>query len=234
MLVCPQCQFENPNTNKFCQECGTSLTQNTCPECDSLVPFDSVECQECGAIAGVIWWALVVGEHQLSEVSPSEISPSANTTATIEPVELVSGERAAIYLDRHQRYQLLEILQPPEPVETNQPAAIERHVRVLDCQPLQMSLLEALAKQTPEDSAGPSSGPLLATAPESEAASSEANQGQSVQSMAVPSIAQPYLTLSSKFHQALPVIHDAWQQEGQQILVLEDRSLLPRLIDLWL
>ena len=234
MLVCPQCQFENPNTNKFCQECGTSLTQNTCPECDSLVPFDSVECQECGAIAGVIWWALVVGEHQLSEVSPSEISPSANTTATIEPVELVSGERAAIYLDRHQRYQLLEILQPPEPVETNQPAAIERHVRVLDCQPLQMSLLEALAKQTPENSAGSSSGPLLATATESEAASSEANQGQSVQSMAVPSIAQPYLTLSSKFHQALPVIHDAWQQEGQQILVLEDRSLLPRLIDLWL
>jgi protein phosphatase len=230
MLVCPQCQFENPNTNKFCQECGTSLTQNTCPECDSLVPFNSVECQECGAIAGVIWWALVVDDHQLSEVSPS-----ANTAATIEePVESASGARTAIYLDRHQRYQLLEVLHSPELEKANQPAAIERHVRVLDCQPLQMSLLEALAKQTPEDSAGSSSGPLLATAPEGEAASSEANQGQSVQSMAVPSIAQPYLTLGSKFHQALPVIHDAWQQEGQQILVLEDRSLLPRLIDLWL
>jgi protein phosphatase len=230
MLVCPQCQFENPNTNKFCQECGTSLTQNTCPECDSLVPFNSVQCQECGAIAGVIWWALLVGDHPLSEVSPS-----ANTIAITEaPVEAASGDRAAIYLDHHQRYQLLEVLQAPEPVETNQQAAIERHVRVLDCQPLQMSLLEALAKQTSEDSAGSSSGPLLTTATEGEAASSEAHQGQSVQSMAVPSIAQPYLALGSKFHQALPVVHDAWQQEGQQILLLEDRSALPRLIDLWL
>ncbi len=235
MLVCPQCQFENPNTNKFCQECGTSLTQNTCPECDSLVPFDSVECQECGAIAGVIWWALVVGDHQLTDHQITEVSPSANMTATTEEPVSVGETPAAIYLDRHQRYQLLEVLHSPEPEEANQPAAIERHVRVLDCQPLQMSLLEALAKQASEASTGlSSSDPLLATAAEGEAAPSEADRGQSVQSMAVPSIAQPYLTLGSKFHQALPVIHDAWQQEGQQILVLEDRSLLPRLIDLWL
>ena len=27
MLVCPQCQFENPDANKFCQECGNSLAK---------------------------------------------------------------------------------------------------------------------------------------------------------------------------------------------------------------
>ena len=27
MLVCLQCRFENPSSNKFCQECGTSLAQ---------------------------------------------------------------------------------------------------------------------------------------------------------------------------------------------------------------
>ncbi len=40
MLVCPQCQFENPNANKFCQECGTSLTQPASPPCDRLGQID--------------------------------------------------------------------------------------------------------------------------------------------------------------------------------------------------
>ena len=30
MLICPQCEFENPDTNKFCQSCGTPLQ----PNCD--------------------------------------------------------------------------------------------------------------------------------------------------------------------------------------------------------
>ncbi|MDY7015801.1 MAG: zinc-ribbon domain-containing protein, partial [Cyanobacteriota bacterium] len=25
MLICPNCEFENPTTNKFCQQCGTLL-----------------------------------------------------------------------------------------------------------------------------------------------------------------------------------------------------------------
>ncbi|XHX78183.1 MAG: serine/threonine phosphatase [Stenomitos frigidus ULC029] len=231
MLVCPQCQFENPNTNKFCQECGTSLTQNTCAECDSLVPFDSVQCQECGTITGVTWWALIVGDHQQAP----ELTSTASMTAAIEKPAAASSDRAATYLDRHQRYQITEVLRSPEPVEATQPAVLEKHARVLDCQPFQMSLLEALAKQASEMSTGLSSSePLLIPADEGETTPSGAHRGQSVQSMAVPSIAQSYLALGSKLHQALPVIHDAWQQEGQQIILLEDRSSLPRLIDLWL
>lgn len=40
MLVCPQCEFENPSSNKFCQECGTSLTQEACPSCDRQVTIE--------------------------------------------------------------------------------------------------------------------------------------------------------------------------------------------------
>lgn len=225
MLVCPQCQFENPNTNKFCQECGTSLTQNTCLECGSLVPFDTVQCQECSEIAGVIWWALIVGKpRQVSDDSSNTVKAAAPTD-----VAVAIGNQTPTFLDRCQRYRLLEHLPSPDADKH------ETHVRVLDCQPFQMSLLEALAKQGAEDPTAP---------PQSESPSGASSEGASailpgdripsVQAMAVPAIAQPYLTLGSKFHQALPVIHDAWQQDGQQIILLEDRATLPRLIDLWL
>lgn len=225
MLVCPQCQFENPNTNKFCQECGTSLTQNTCPECASLVPFDAVQCQECDAIAGVIWWALIVADQL-----PTVKLPLATATvieATDEPLAK-TGSEGYTYLDRSQRYRLLEVL--PSPDE----ASVERHVRVLDCQPFQMSLLEALAKQGADEPIGL---PLVGRQPDAadgDPMPLEGTRLPSVQAIAVPAIAQPYLALGSKFHQALPIIHDAWQQDGQQIILLEDRALLPRLIDLWL
>lgn len=230
MLVCPQCQFENPNTNKFCQECGTSLTQNTCLECSSLVPFDAVQCQECGEIAGVIWWALVVGEsRRAAELPLATATTAVEASADPNAVAVSPSDQAHTYLDRHQRYRLLEKLPSPEGEN------LEMHVRVLDCQPFQMSLLEALAKQesdTPLGQLKVESQPELEGG--SESAAVPGDRMPSVQVMAVPTIAQPYLALGSKFHQALPVIHDAWQQDGQQIILLEDRALLARLIDLWL
>lgn len=223
MLVCPHCQFENPNTNKFCQECGTSLAQNTCPECGSLVPFDAVQCQECGAIAGIVWWALVSGDKgQLA------LSAPASTSAVDYAVASASTVQAATYLDRYQRYRLLDVLSAP--TET----ALEMQVRVLDCQPFQLSLLEALAQQETDSPEAESLTPELSEDTKGTPTAPAAHPTTSVQAMAVPAIAQPYLALSSRFHQALPIIHDAWQQDGEQIILLEDRSQLPRLVDLWL
>ncbi|MBW4692548.1 MAG: serine/threonine phosphatase [Lyngbya sp. HA4199-MV5] len=229
MLVCPQCQFENPNTNKFCQECGTSLTQNTCQECGNLVPFDVVQCEECSEIAGVIWWALIVGEPR-SVAEPPNTVATPSVTAGVDDISAIAAEQPQPFLDRRQRYRVLETL--PSPDATRH----ETHLRVLDCQPFQMSLLEALAKQGSEDA---SIGQLQTESQTNPAGDGEpvapsTNRMPSVQAMAVPAIAQPYLTLGSKYHQALPVIHDAWQQDGQQIILLEDRATLPRLIDLWL
>jgi len=235
MLVCPQCQFENPNTNKFCQECGTSLTQNTCQTCGSLVSFDAVHCQECNADAGVIWWALIVGDQPQKLESDRAIAASdghLTKNRAASPASDVSDNR---YLDRCQRYRLLEFLPSRAPAQPE----TETHARVLDCQPFQMSLLEALTKQEADvlepDPSGSTERSGAGPAPDAGAAGAlGVNWATSVQAMAVPAMAQPYLTLGSKFHQALPVIHDAWQQDGQQVILLEDRSSLPRLIDLWL
>lgn len=59
MVVCPQCHFENPNFNKFCQRCGSSLTQKYCHECGTTVPFNIVECHNCGTITGTLYLAVI-------------------------------------------------------------------------------------------------------------------------------------------------------------------------------
>jgi class 3 adenylate cyclase len=46
-MKCPECQTENPETKKFCHECGTKLS-SLCPQCGSeYFPGDKF-CGECG------------------------------------------------------------------------------------------------------------------------------------------------------------------------------------------
>jgi protein phosphatase len=219
MLVCPHCQFENPNTNKFCQECGTTLTQNVCFDCGSLVPFEETHCQKCGAATGVVWWAIVQG----SERSPSlETSPPAATIGEVTVGEVTVGASAPadltgsthVYLDAEQRYRVLEPLSPLDA------GFQEQQGRVLDCQPFLLSPLEALLDQQP-------------VGLNAQTQDADANPEALVSAMAIPAIAQPYLALYDQLHQTLPGIHDAWQQDGRQIILLEDRSQLALLLDLW-
>jgi protein phosphatase len=195
MLVCPHCQFENPDAHKFCQCCGASLTEKDCPVCGALVAFDSEYCLECGAVTGTIWKAILspvgMGVSQAGATDPSDLLDV--TTATV----LLPTDK---FLDTQQRYQLLEPLPQQIALTT------EVEVRVLDNQPLQVSGLYHLLHP-------------------SEAGESEP----------VPEIAKPYLTLQEQFPGlSVPRLHDAWQQSGLNVLLLEDRSHLPLLVDLWL
>ena len=179
MLICPQCQFENPNTNKFCQHCGTSLTHKVCAKCSTNVALSEERCHNCGVQTGTVWWAIILKEQQ---------NEPASVTVTLSlPV--------GAYLDQQQRYQLLE----PLPAEQEIAANTEVHLRVLDCQPFARSPLEVGGELVTE----------------------------------IPAIAKTYLALQSQFHQKLPAIHDAWQQEGIQVVLIADRSNWPSLIGLW-
>lgn len=180
MLICPQCQFENPNSNKFCQRCGTSLIYKVCPKCGNNVAFSEQQCQNCGTVTGTVWLAII------GATISTESAPQNSRTLP-----------AGAYLDAQQRYQLLEPLPPPLPSAVT----TEVQVRVLDCQPFQVS-------------------PLTAGA-------------DSMIAMSFGGIAKTYLNLQSQLHQSLPAIHDAWQQEGTQVVLIEDRSDWPKLIDLW-
>ena len=46
-MKCPKCQFENPDTKKFCGECGAKL-EKVCPNCRESNPPQYKFCGECG------------------------------------------------------------------------------------------------------------------------------------------------------------------------------------------
>jgi class 3 adenylate cyclase/tetratricopeptide (TPR) repeat protein len=47
-MKCPNCQFENREGVKFCNECGYKF-ELTCPECGATNPVGSKFCNECGS-----------------------------------------------------------------------------------------------------------------------------------------------------------------------------------------
>ncbi|WP_205369883.1 serine/threonine phosphatase [Thermoleptolyngbya sp. PKUAC-SCTB121] len=192
MLVCPQCEFENPDSNKFCQQCGASLQEIACPACGSSVPFDVELCPTCGATAGTSWRAII----------------AAVDAAVGWPLVLP----ALPYLDLQHRYRLLEAL------SATSLSLVGAEVRVLDCQPFRLSPLEMLYSQNPD---APDAG--LARSDEAIAQSSKNT---------IPAIAQTYLDLQQQLYPSLPHIHDAWEKDGQIVVLLEDRSSLPSLAEL--
>jgi class 3 adenylate cyclase len=46
-MKCPDCQFENREGVKFCEECGAKL-ELRCPNCDADIPLGRKFCGECG------------------------------------------------------------------------------------------------------------------------------------------------------------------------------------------
>lgn len=116
MFVCSQCQFENPETHRFCQACGASLTHLDCPACGTSVERSVETCPHCGTMTGQIWRAI--------------LTPAASNrleTSDPEPLIWEKGD----YLDAEQRYQLRE------PCSIDSLAATGFEVSVLDCKPLQ-------------------------------------------------------------------------------------------------
>ena len=46
-MQCPNCQLDNRNGVKFCEECGAQLDLE-CPRCNAKVPPSRKFCGECG------------------------------------------------------------------------------------------------------------------------------------------------------------------------------------------
>jgi len=201
MLICPQCQFENPIANKFCQQCGVSLTHNTCPECGSLVTFDDTDCPSCGTVSGVTWLAIIGPE--------AEAQPDGTV---VKPRTFDS------YLDLQQRYRVLGQLQAVE-------GGPELQGQVLDCHPFQLSPLEDLVLKGLEDD------PIATEGGGGDR--SEQALADSMVALSIPAIAQTYIALCSRFCHVVPTIHNAWINDGQRIVLLEDRSEYPFMLSLW-
>ncbi|MBD2460056.1 serine/threonine phosphatase [Oscillatoria sp. FACHB-1407] len=217
MLVCPQCQFENPNDHKFCQKCGVSLTEVICPGCDATVPSDTEQCPHCDTTTGTFWWAV--------QLPNSSALSSQTTEPPSQPAETQLTDTAATtasYLDPQQRYKLLSPLSP------SSVSGLE--ARVLDCQPYQPTLLELLQEKLPELVKESESKERFAQPGD---VMSSTEEPSLIKDRTVPAVARIYLALQPQLHPALPRLHDTWEQDGQVTLLLEDRSDLMLLSDAW-
>jgi hypothetical protein len=93
-------------------------------------------------------------------------------------------------------------LQSLQQIPNNLQTLYEISVQVVDCQPFQKSPLKALIEH------------------------------QDSSASVIPATAQPYLALHEAYYPTLPEVHDAWEQEGEAVVLLEDRSEWQTLSDL--
>jgi len=206
MLICPQCHSENPNRNNFCQKCGTSLTHQSCPDCDTSVLLSEATCPNCGAVTGKVLYLLL---HQ----------KRADGDESIQYPELYED-----CVDIGQRYRLLkrddlEKEQGDWQVIGDQASDDQYFLgRVVDCQPLQPSILKILLSQHNE---------FLARLPELQ----RSDDDPTWQTLALPELAFPYFKLRD-LNPTIPDVYDAWCEENNEYVLLADRQSWPHLIEL--
>ena len=220
MLICPHCQFENPDTNKFCQSCGTSLEHKTCRECGETIPIETIQCEYCGASAQTILWGIISQEKpkklpQSSGQQAATIS-SEQTTPHADIVKTLDEDDTRQYLDRHQRYHLDE--------SKHQSLSEDELLqgKVIDLCPLQRTYLETI-RQTQTELFGEL---------EQDLNDSYLTVAQYWNLIGIPTHALPYLMMQ-KFTSVIPEIYDTWQYENQGIVLLSDRSSWDLLTDIW-
>ncbi|MBF2014413.1 MAG: serine/threonine phosphatase [Rivularia sp. T60_A2020_040] len=218
MLICPQCNFENPNSNKFCQNCGASLTEKECQQCGVFLPLNAIQCHSCDTLCSEIWLAHAIKEGtevvgiDEEESQKQAVQEQEEQTEELENTENFLQETPSLfatgsYLDSEKRYQMLE----PLPAFFENAVNAQASVKVIDCQPYQVSPIKAmLANPQFQESINPS-----------------------VTETQIPSLAKTYIALQPYLNLGIPYIHDAWQQGNMQVIVLEDRSDWVYLLELW-
>ncbi|MBD2258858.1 serine/threonine phosphatase [Pseudanabaena sp. FACHB-2040] len=125
MLICPHCTFENPDQNRFCQQCGYALQVWRV----LVMPRPSLGHLADGLDQPVSW----PQEPEVERLETSETSTGGETQAPT----LVALFPEYPYLDAQHRYQLQE-------GKSEQPVTETTALTVIDCQPAVESPLAKL------------------------------------------------------------------------------------------
>ena len=105
-MRCPQCQFENPTTAKFCQECGTSLSSR-CQSCETPIPPGAKFCVGCGRPVGAAAAA--------ASPAPSAYTPRHLAEKILRQRAAIEGERkqvTVLFADVRESMSLAETVDP--------------------------------------------------------------------------------------------------------------------------
>lgn len=134
MLICPECQHDNSEENKFCQKCGASLTHRNCQECGKKVPYGKRNCPNCNALSVDIYSCIINQPLQESLIIPKFEQNQGQTN-------LAKDES---FLDAKLRYCLVKREETEAPLQPFLTLADRQFymVSVMDLKPLQKSALD--------------------------------------------------------------------------------------------
>lgn len=239
MLICPQCEFENPRANKFCQNCGVSLTHKACCQCHEEIPVEAEVCSMCGAANHTVLWAIISLEKS---VVPTKL--------TSESVATEKGANSDRQLEISSLFDLFANTRTETnhslPILTNKEYTSNRYVlqhsnskplletkyssldgkylqgKVIDRYPLQKSHLATLQKQQID----------LFTELSQDLNDSYLSVREYWNLVGLPIHALPYLILE-RYTPTVPKIYDAWQQQDRGVVLLPDRSEWNLMTELW-
>jgi protein phosphatase len=237
MLICPQCEFENPESNRFCQSCGVSLTHKLCCQCETNIPIEAKICNFCGADNHTVVWAIISQakiqtdfQPKLAQVtrdqyqSPLEISSLADLFAHSQSK---STPALQIQTNTEQTYNRYAIKTEPDSAKVlsnnhNKFPQTFIQSQVIDQYPLQKSHLAILQKQQMD----------LFTELTQDLNDSYLAVTEYWNLIGLPTHALPYLILE-RYSPTIPKIYDAWQQQDQGVVLLPDRSQWQLVTELW-
>ena len=206
MLICPECQSENPKHSQYCQNCEASLTHTNCHNCGATISLSALECNHCQTASGRELNALILCSSQTA------LKKTDN-----------SWKIAQGYLDSQQRYYLSSKSQ--QQIASVFPAQSQMVIstQVIDRYPLQKSYLDSSIKEQNN----------LFTELEQQLVNAEAYSYFNLhcQKIGLPTIALPYLALQN-YAPVIPPVYDAWKDQFDTLL-LSNRSSWDLLTNLW-
>jgi protein phosphatase len=147
------------------------------------------------------------GDSALAVLEP----PAKTIAAPLTPTQTT-------HLDPQSRYRLVN----PMPIQLTELHQLVK-LKTIDTQPFLQSPLEALMEQEPVTTGSTQ----IDRQPESYRQLALWTQ------QGIPRIAQAYMALQSVIPNTIPQIRDAWEREGQIVVVVEDRTEWLPLIDNW-
>ncbi|NJO95849.1 MAG: serine/threonine phosphatase [Pleurocapsa sp. CRU_1_2] len=242
MLICPQCEFENPESNRFCQSCGVSLTHKVCCQCEANIPIQAKICNSCGADNHTVLWAIISQtktlqpnlhnlQPQLAQVGNDSNHQSALEISSLADLFAHSQSKTTpalqIQTDTKQTYNRYAIKTEPNSAKLlsntyhNFPYSFIES-QVIDQYPLHKSHLATLQKQQMD----------LFTELSQNLNDSYLAVTEYWNLIGLPTHALPYLILE-RYTPSIPRIYDAWQQQDQGVVLLPDRSQWQLVTQLW-
>ena len=235
MLICPQCEFENPQDNNFCQNCGASLTHKVCCECQADILIEAKTCNFCGAANHTVLWAIICRKKNIQEHRPlANVISEVRDRPQLEIENLsdlfVNNQgktRASLQLQSDsQTYNRYTLKTEPNSetllAQDNGSDEIMLQGQVIDQYPLQKPYLATLQKQQMDMFAELSQ----------DLNNSYLSVTQYWNLLGLPTHALPYLIME-RYTPTIPKIYDAWQQQEQGVVLLPDRSQWKLLTELW-